>query len=502
MDTSPRRSGILLHPSSLPSADGIGNIGAASQEFIRQLASAGQSVWQMLPVGPPDAVGSPYSSTSAMAGDPALIDTAELHDLSSEGRPSFKERASDIHVSRRLKQRLLQRSFQEFRKNKGNLKALETFKAQEEAWLDDYALFHALADHYGTVRWYDWPQDLAQRDPVALRTAKQSFTEQHEFWCFCQYEFDRQWSELRACAHDHKVELVGDAPIYVGYESCDVWANPELFSLDPNTRAIKSYAGVPPDDFFGGEPQNWGMPTYEWSNHAADRYQWWVSRIRRLTSLFDLIRVDHFRALESFWSISDPSKPGDGAWIEGPGQAFFDAIYDALGPIRLIAEDIGIITEAVDKLRLDNKIPGIRVLQYGFGLDLSPNNHLPEAVDDNAVVYTGTHDTDTTMGWYDSLSDEKRQFLERYWQDSQSDMDLSPPWRLMLTAMRTRAHTVVIPMQDVLNLGSEARMNLPGVVNETNWSWRMEAPMTEAVINALKALTRTAGRLRASTSEV
>ena len=497
MEIPSRKSGILLHPSSLPSRDGTGNIGTASREFIQQLAAAGQSAWQMLPVGPPDKFGSPYSSTSAMAGDPALIDVAELRAALGEDHLPQRQSGSDIQQSRMIKHQLLEQSFQTFKRSNENRDALEKFKAQAQDWLDDYAMFHALADRYGTVRWYQWPQALANRDSEALKAAKQSLKEQHDFWCFCQYQFSRQWSELRELAAHHKVELIGDAPIYVGYESCDVWANPELFNLNRTTLQIESYAGVPPDDFFGGDPQNWGMPTYNWENHAADQYQWWINRIKRLTSLFDVIRIDHFRALESYWSISDPHRPGDGEWIKGPGQDFFDAIHKALGPVRFIAEDIGVITEAVDKLRLDNQIPGIRVLQYGFGLDLSPNNHSPDAVDENAIVYTGTHDTDTTMGWYEALSDEKRRLLQGYWQGSEVDLStLGPAWSLISTALSTNAHTVIIPMQDVLNLGSEARMNLPGVCNDTNWSWRIEQALRQGVIKELDRLTTRFGRSR------
>lgn len=489
MKKNKRKTGILLHPSSLPSLDGIGNIGGASIKFLQQLKQAGQSVWQMLPIGPTDTVGSPYASTSTFAGNVLLIDVTAFN--SQQEIP--KAPAVDQRVSRRdiirYKLSCLKHSFSQLDATANETSAFAAFKVTEAEWLDDFVLFQTLADHFGTTHWPTWPSDIAHREAGALNVARQQFASEIEFCCYCQFIYQEQWKYLKSHAEEQGIELIGDIPIYVGYESADVWANVDLFDIDPKTLKITSYAGVPADQFFDSGAQCWGMPTYNWERHAANGYQWWSRRLARLGKLFDIMRLDHFRGLESYWSIANPNRPDAGQWQPGPGQEFFDEIYAKQGNVKLIAEDIGIITPEVDKLRINNYLPGIRVLQFGFGCDLTPNNHLPNCIPPSSVVYTGTHDTDTTLGWYLKLPDEKKRIFIEAAAGSAAMGAIEPSWALIALAMNTAADTVIVPMQDILSLGSEGRMNIPGACLPENWSWQMTSDWDQELIQKLKRYT-------------
>jgi len=491
---APRASGILLHPTSLPAPmdeagvrrdAGSGDFGQAARQFIDWLASAGQSLWQVLPFNPVGPGYSPYTSPSAHAGNPLLISPDELAALDlldaemlacEYSRLAASPAAIDFDATSRLRFRLLHLAAGAFFSQAHRFTALhDEFRAwcrEQHAWLADYALFMALRDRHGEARtWTAWPSEIASREAAALRAARSSLSAECDFWSFVQWSFARQWQALRDYAHERGIRVVGDMPIYVAWDSVDVWAAPGLFELDDLGKP-RVVAGVPPD-YFSADGQLWGNPLYRWERHAEDGFAWWQARLRSALRLADIVRIDHFRALESYWEVNAEADTAvDGRWQPGPGRSFFEALETGLGVTRgglpLIAEDLGTITPAVHALRSAARLPGMRVLQFGFAADAHDLN-LPHNLPEDTAVYTGTHDNDTTLGWFAQASGHERDFVRTYLKTDGHEMG----WDLIHAASMSSARYAFYPMQDVLGLGSEARMNMPGVAAH-QWRWRFD----------------------------
>ena len=469
----PRASGVLLHPTSLPGLFGSGDFGAAAYHFVDWLVSGRQSLWQILPLGGIGPGNSPYMSSSAFAGNVLMIDLEELHrrgwleadDLRPE--PGLKEQRVNFAAVIPFRMERLERAARRFKAVASSAERvdLKAFCAQHGSWLDDYALFMALAEHTAGLDWCHWEPSLAFREPAALKAAASTCAERIEFWRFCQWCFFRQWLALRAYANQRGVKIVGDAPIFIAHQSAEVWVRPELFELD--ARGLPTVvAGVPPD-LFSETGQRWGNPLYRWSAHADEGYAWWVERVRRTFELVDIVRIDHFRGFAGHWEIpaSEPTAV-NGRWVSGPGEDLFAAIAKALGPLPIIAEDLGVITPDVDSLRKKFAFPGMRILQFAWGPDgeprFLPHNHAPDS-----VVYTGTHDNDTTLGWWHSAGEDVRHQLREYLATNVGEVH----WDLIRAACASVADSAVHPMQDVLGLSGEHRMNFPGK-SEGYWAWR------------------------------
>ena len=473
----PRASGILLHPSSLPGPHGAGDLGAAAHHFVDWLVAAGQKLWQVLPLGGLGAGNSPYMSSSAFAGNVLLID---LHDLQRHGwltadelaaPTAFDERRIDFETVRPFRMQRLATAAERFARhaNTDDRADFVEFRASHASWLPDYALFMALAEaHADAPDWSDWAAPLAHRDAAALGAARKAHASRIAFWEFCQWRFFRQWAALKHHANKRGVRIVGDAPIFIAYHSAEVWARQDLFELDSAGRSTV-VAGVPPDAF-SETGQHWGNPLYRWSAHAADGYAWWVERIRRIYELVDIVRIDHFRGFAAFWEIQAFERTAiNGHWVPGPGAELFNAIAHALGPLPIIAEDLGVITADVIALRKHFAFPGMRILQFAFDSD-SANLYLPHNHETDSVIYTGTHDNNTSRGWWNALSDAERARVRDYLGlDPRDDGDIH--WRLIRTACASVADTAIHPMQDVLGLDAGARMNHPGI-GVGWWEWR------------------------------
>lgn len=493
----PRASGILLHPTSLPGAGGIGSLGPEAYAFVDWLADAGQSYWQILPLVAVDEGGSPYNALSAMAGNPLLID---LHALVEEGLLDEAEAASaygardERHVDfDRVTARhdgVLARAYEDFAAGAApHLRGeFDAYRRRNADWLDDYALFRALRERHHRASWTSWDRDLRDRSPEVLDRARAELAEPIAARSFEQFLFDRQWAALREHARSRGVRVIGDIPIFVAHDSADVWANRELFELDPGGEP-RIVSGVPPD-YFSETGQRWGNPLYRWSRLRERGYDWWVRRFRRTLEWVDLVRVDHFRGFEGFWEIeADQPTAVNGRWRPGPGRDLFDVIRAELGEIPVIAEDLGLITPEVERLRDDLGLPGMRVLQFAFDGDPS-NPHLPENYPENVVAYTGTHDNDTTAGWWASAPDDVKRRVEQRIGGGEEP----PVWALIEMVLRSPAALAVVPVQDLLGLGDEARMNVPGT-SDDNWTWRLDPDrLTPALARRLLETTRAAGR--------
>jgi 4-alpha-glucanotransferase len=475
----PRASGVLLHPTSLPGPHGSGDLGPDAFRFVDWLAASGQKLWQILPLGGIGPGNSPYMSSSAFAGNVLLIDLA---DLKTQGWLDADDLAPDSGFNAALlnfaavhpwRMERLRRAAQNFLigANAEQRQDYINFCIKQGGWLNDYALFMALADHHDWQDWCDWPVGLARRHQPALDTAAQQLAPRIAFWKFCQWNFFRQWKTLRSYANERGVRIVGDAPIFIAAQSAEVWARQDLFELDANGRP-QVVAGVPPDAF-SETGQRWGNPLYRWSAHAKENYHWWIQRIRRSFELVDILRIDHFRGFAAHWEIPAADDHAmNGRWVTGPGAALFKAIAQALGPLPIIAEDLGVITPDVDALRLGTGFPGMRILQFAFGSDegsRNSNNYLPHNYTADSVVYTGTHDNDTTPGWWAALPEAERQHVRDYLATDGHEIH----WSLIRAACASVADTAIHPMQDILGLGSEARMNFPGKA-EGYWQWRFE----------------------------
>ena len=469
-----RRSGILLHPTSLPGPYGSGDFGKNAYQFIDWLKSAQQSLWQMLPLVDTGVGNSPYMSTSAFAGNALLIDLEQLKDagwLDDSDLPfagHFDEYRVDFAKVIPFRMSRLRIAANRFFADPDPVAfaSYSTFCKNESAWLDDYALFRtldAMADEGS--QWQNWEKDLVRRCPVALQKTLDGHAEEIRFWKFCQWCFEVQWLRLKKYANENGIDVIGDVPLFVSLHSADVWARPELFQLDSNGQPTV-VAGVPPDAY-SPTGQRWGNPLYDWSAIAKDGYRWWISRMAHAMRLFDIVRVDHFRGLESYWEVpADALTALDGVWKKGPGADFFNAMNKALDNLNIIAEDLGDITPAVIELRKAFELPGMCILHFAF--DRDPNNlYLPHNIEKSSVIYTGTHDNDTTIGWWNSLSEYERDYVRRFLAVSGEWIH----WDMIRAAFASVANFAVIPMQDVLGLSGEYRMNKPGEASG-QWEWR------------------------------
>lgn len=471
----PRSAGILLHPTSLPDGHGVGDMGAAARRFIDRLHEAGQRWWQVLPLNPPDYLGSPYSSTSSMASNPTLID---LQQLAEKGWLEETELASmptgeradrfDIDAVTNAKQGALRTAFSRATLDEPSY---AEFCEREAGWLDDYALFAALREEHGG-NWRTWPDEFVRRDEAALDQAREELAEEIEFTKFTQWVFDEQWTSLRDYAAERDVKIIGDVPIFVAMDSADVWANREIFKVDEHGNA-EVVAGVPPD-YFSPTGQRWGNPVFRWDVLAEQNYAWWGRRIERILEQVDLVRIDHFRGFESYWEIpADQPTAEIGEWAPGPGGKFFDWVRERFDEVPFIAEDLGRITEEVIELRESQNLPGMKILQFGFDGD-ADHPFLPDNYPENCVAYTGTHDNDTSLGWYNSTSEEYRHRARTYLEHG----DEGIVWAMIDALLASDASLVVLPVQDLYELDTEARMNLPGTAGG-NWNWRMTTEMLD-----------------------
>jgi 4-alpha-glucanotransferase len=501
-----RASGVLLHLSSLPGPIGIGDLGPRAHAFIGFLAQAGQSWWQMLPTGPTGAGDSPYQSISAFAGNPLLVSLERLAEdgwLDPSDLPGDEHgHPADFAAAHEARWPLLRKAWNRFRDSAsaGDRLALEAFVEQQRDWLDDYSLFVALKQAHQGRPWTDWEASYRDHQLPALAQAQEAHADELGFQRFLQFQFWRQWQGLRASATERGIGLIGDLPIFVSHDSADVWAHRELFDLDAQGQATE-VAGVPPD-YFSADGQRWGNPLYRWDVHQATAYQWWVARFWRLLQLFDAVRVDHFIGFHRYWAIPASSPTAkDGVYRPGPAAAFFEALRSQLGGLPIIAEDLGVLTPEVDALRESFGLPGMRVLQFSFGGD---PKQLPSAFAEDCVVYTGTHDNNTTRGWLDDPATagagpeavaahaaERERALE--WVEGKGQGD--PVWGLIEAALESLPRLAVIPAQDILGLGEAYRMNTPGTV-EGNWSFRLEpGALGPEAAQRLRALTEKHHRL-------
>lgn len=492
-----RSSGIILHPTSFPGPDGIGDLGVEAFQWIDALARAGCSIWQILPLGPTGYGDSPYQSFSAFAGNPYLVSPLVLLDqglLTSQDladRPDFPQDNVDFGPVIQWKLAILDRAFQNFtrRPTKAMRTALEVFTAGNSSWLEDFALFMAIKENLGGGSWSGWPAPLRKRDAAALQNFRQQNETLVQRHIFRQFLFFQQWQAVHQYARRKGISILGDAPIFVSYDSADVWANPGLFYLDEE--GIPTViAGVPPD-YFSPTGQRWGNPLYRWDVHAADGYAWWLSRLRRNLEQIDLIRLDHFRGFADYWEIpADMPTAEVGRWVPGPGADFFNTIRAALGDLPIVAEDLGEISQKVYDLRDLFNLPGMKVIHFGF--ESTPDDpFLPHNYPVNCMAYTGTHDNDTTTGWYHSASPKIQDLVRRYIARSGDDI----AWDLIRCIWSSVAVMAITPLQDVLSLGSAARMNYPGRPSG-NWSWRMPpGAFNESLIARMHEINFLFGRL-------
>lgn len=491
-----RRAGILAHPTSLPTRFGIGDIGPVAHEFLEWLVSAGQSVWQLLPLGPSGFGNSPYGPQSAFAGDPLLISPESLVEdgLLTAGHLKQLEAESTSHVdfdaARRTKREMIalaHRRYLEERPRKIE-SAFERFRNDEfhQKWLTDWALYIAIKNENDGRAWSDWNTDLARRDEAALDEAWTRLHDEIERQIFAQFLFFRQWSALRRKASSLGIVIVADLPIYVAYDSADTWSHQSLFQLDENGRPT-SVAGVPPD-YFSKTGQLWGNPLYRWDTMRERDFVWWAERMRLNLLLADLVRIDHFRAFAGYWSVpASETTAIRGEWITGPGIALFEKLREMLGRLPVIAEDLGLITPDVIELRDRAGLPGMRVLQFGFGDETS--EHAPHRFVEFSVAYTGTHDNDTTRGWFEAAPEHERERARAYLGEKESI-----EWAMIRAAYTSVARFAIVPLQDVFGLGSEARMNTPGEA-KNNWTWRATPQQFANADSArLRRLSQVTGR--------
>lgn len=457
-----RRAGVLLHPTALGGQYGI--LGANARRFVDFLAKSGLSVWQTLPVGPTHSDLSPYQSLSAHAGNPEFIDLSELVTLGLLRREEL-----DFPMDGGRRRALLKQAARRFNAGEGQLRLpdFEAFCAEHRLWLEDFAIFCGIRETLPGVSWPDWPSPLRDRHPEAVARFVREHAESVQAARFEQFLFHHQWQSLRNYAAGQGVLLFGDIPIFVAHDSADVWANRHLFKLDTEGNPTV-VAGVPPD-YFSPDGQHWGNPLYDWDAMARDGFQWWLQRLESQSQLFDLIRIDHFRGLESFWEIPAATpEPRFGYWVPGPGRDFLTACFERFPELPLVAENLGIISNEVEQLRRDFRLPGMAVIQFGF--DGSPDNpHLLHRHEPGDLVYTGTHDNDTSLGWYQSLDEHTRGYVNQYLGIDGTGM----PWPIVDAALRSVCWLAMVPMQDFLGLGSEARFNTPGTI-QGNWIWQLD----------------------------
>lgn len=504
----PRSSGILLHPTSLPGPYGIGDLGDEAYRFADFLVASGQGLWQVLPLGPTGYGDSPYACYSAFAGNTLLVSPQQLvkdgllgpEDLAAA--PVFPENQVDFESVHSFKDRLLRGSFERFgqSRNPDLQGAFQAFCQENAFWLDDYALFRALKEANGGIAWHEWEAPLVRREPAALARAREQLRGQVEAQKFYQFLFFKQWFALKGYCNQHGIRLIGDIPIFVAHDSADVWTNPDQFKLDDDGVPLV-VAGVPPD-YFSATGQLWGNPLYNWERMRADGFCWWIKRVSATLQTVDILRIDHFRGFAACWEIPGGDKTAErGSWVEAPGAELFAAVRTALGDLPIIAEDLGVITPDVEALRDGFGFPGMRILQFAFSSD-PRNTDLPHNYHRNVAVYTGTHDNDTTVGWFKSAAgtgstrDAEQIARERKFCGSYLNTDgLEIHWDFIRTVLASVAATAVVPLQDLLGLGTDARMNLPNSTSG-NWSWRFGADaLTESLAERLRELTELYGRI-------
>ena len=487
-----RSSGILLHPTSFPGPDGIGDLGPEAYRWINFLAETGCSLWQILPLGPTGYGDSPYQCFSAFAGNPYLINPVLLVEdglltpADFEDRPLFSNDCVDFGTVIPWKLKILDKAFQHFQTSElaEIKKEFKDFCKNEADWLEDFTLFMAIKDHAGGVSWKDWPEPLRQRDASAIAKFQKSNAEVIQRHAFRQYLFFKQWGNLRTYANSKGIKIIGDIPIFVAYDSADAWAHPELFYLDEKGLPTV-VAGVPPD-YFSPTGQLWGNPLYRWEVHQETGFQWWVKRIQATLKTVDIIRLDHFRGFAGYWEVPAEMPTAEiGRWVPGPGPGIFNAIKNALGELPIIAEDLGFITPDVVEIQKKFELPGMKVLQFAFST--GPNDpFLPHNYPENCVSYTGTHDNDTTLGWYRSAPETEKDFCRRYLARSGDDIS----WDMIRAVWSSVAVFSLAPMQDILALDSDARMNFPGR-SSGNWNWRMRSnKYTSLITIRLKEINR------------
>lgn len=495
---STRSSGLLLHISSLPGSWGIGDLGPDARQFVDILHHTGQQLWEVLPLGPTGYGDSPYQGLSAFAGNPNLISPDLLlaeHLLTLEDTSDFQhfpESNVDFGAVIPFKRGLLQKAYNRFKMGGSPelIEELRKFRATHTAWLEDYALFIALKEAHGGGEWTKWPRGLVRREPDALEAARKELSDQIDYHVFAQFLFFRQWFNLKKYANDHGVKIVGDIPIFMGHDSADVWANQDLFYMDENGELLV-VAGAAPD-FFIQEGQLWGNPLYRWDVLKERHYSWWLERIRMALLQADILRLDHFRGFANAWEVKAGSPNAiNGRWAPGPGPDLFAEIARELGPLPLIAEDLGLITPDVEALRVQFSYPGMKVLQEAFHTDAT-NIYLPHNYARDFVVYTGTHDMQTTVNWWQTLSPAIQHKARVYMNTDGSDI----VWDMIRLAFASVADLAIIPMQDLLSLDNSARLNTPGLPSG-NWSWRFKYDqLNYSIIERLQTLTTTYGRAK------
>jgi 4-alpha-glucanotransferase len=493
-----RSSGILLHPTSFPSRFGIGDLGKEAYQFLDFLEESKQQIWQILPLGPTGYGNSPYMCYSALAGNYLLVDLENLVEagwLNPEDLrdiPEFPLDRVDYDLVIAYKTPLLQKAATNFQA-KATAAELSVFQdfCQQQQWLNDYALFMALKDAHDGESWHLWESDIAQRQPEAMQQWRAKLSQEIYHHKFTQYLFFSQWQALKAYANEKGIKIFGDIPIYVSHDSADVWAQPEIFGLDEETGEVAQMAGVPPD-YFSETGQLWGNPVYNWEQLAKTGFQWWIDRVKATLEQVDILRIDHFRGFEAFWAVPAGEETAiNGEWIKAPGEELFTVLADKLGKLPIVAEDLGVITPEVEALRDRFQFPGMKILQFAFDSDRA-NPFLPfNYTQRNCVVYTGTHDNDTTVGWYTARSQEEQARVVDF-------LGCIVPegihWSLIRLAMSSVANTAIFPLQDIFGLGTDARMNTPSVA-EGNWMWRYSADMLIPWLsNHLQHLTYLYGR--------
>ena len=495
-----RASGILLHPTSLPSRFGIGDLGTNAYDFIDFLAASNQQIWQILPIGPTGYGNSPYLSYSALAGNPLLISPEKLLEddlLTAEEvnyLPDYPLDRVDYDLVIATKIPLLAKASDRF-KQQATAKQLKTFQQfcnRHSDWLDDYALFMAVKEANDGASWHEWDAEIANRQPKAMVEWATRLKDAIFYHKFLQYEFFRQWTELKEYANEQGIQIFGDIPIYVAHDSVDVWAHPDIFRLDPKTGEAALMAGVPPD-YFSATGQLWGNPVYNWKKLKETNFHWWIRRVEGMLEYVDIMRIDHFRGFQAYWAVPQGEETAmKGKWVEAPGEAFFRLLKADLGELPIVAEDLGVITPEVEALRDQFNFPGMKILHFAFDSDRA-NPFLPyNYVKRNCVVYTGTHDNNTTVGWFYDRSPEEQARVVDY-------LGCVAPkgihWSLINLALSSVANTAIFPLQDILGLGGDAKMNTPSQA-EGNWEWRYrpEALQDDGIREHLKYVTYLYGR--------
>ena len=489
-----RESGILMHITSLPGPYGIGTMGKQAFAFVDFLRASGQAYWQILPLTPTGYGDSPYQSCSTYAGNYYLID---LPTLAEEGLLQYDELNAVHWCDREDKVNfglLYQNRLNVLRLAYGRFQAGEefwTFCDENQAWLPDFALFMALKEEFDGKPWYAWEDGYKRRDPGVLADARSKLQDEIRFFCFVQYLFYRQWNALRTYAKENGVSFIGDVPIYVPYDSADVWCTPDWFQLDENLNPT-AVAGCPPDAF-SEDGQLWGNPLYRWEEMKADGYGWWINRLAAAGKLYDVVRIDHFRGFEAYWSVpAGDDTARNGKWIKGPGMDFIRAVKQNLPQVRMIAEDLGFLTQEVLDLRDESGFPGMKVLGFAFD-SREPSEYLPHTYPANSVCYTGTHDNMTMRQWFDTASRDAVAYASEYMRLTHEE---GLVWGVVRTAMSSVSDLCVILMQDLLNLGAEARMNFPGTMTDANWTWRAwDGFANEELAQRIRSLTKLYGRL-------